>query len=140
MGGYTLDHKKNNKVFTLATCSPASPVPTVPVSHELSPPLQPLAGWASLSSSSPPPTSSSGLHYCNQERRPWSQQLPVTQKIPLFLHLPPIQPTTPPTLSVLPPPPPPPPSSTPRWYIPSLSPGAFLLDPGRLRTSSVRGS
>lgn len=33
----------------------------------------------------------------------------------------------------------PPPSSTPLWYIPSLSPGAFLIDLGRLRSPSVSG-
>ncbi|KAJ4927620.1 hypothetical protein JOQ06_015427 [Pogonophryne albipinna] len=31
----------------------------------------------------------------------------------------------------------PPPSPTPLWYIPSLSPGAFLTDLGRLRSPSV---
>lgn len=34
----------------------------------------------------------------------------------------------------------PPPSSTPLWYIPSLSPGAFLIDLGRLRSPSVSGA
>ena len=33
----------------------------------------------------------------------------------------------------------PPPSSTPLWYIPSLSPGAFLIDLCRLRSPSVSG-
>ncbi|KAI4817537.1 hypothetical protein KUCAC02_010925 [Chaenocephalus aceratus] len=76
----------------------------------------------SVPSSSYPRLLSAALLY--PERGPWSQQLPVSQKTPLF------------SPSVFPPLPPHPPP-TPLWYIPSLSPGAFLTDLGRLRSPSV---